>query len=62
MGWDIENLVKKAGLLALEEGRKKVVQGDLLRAMEFIRPWLTPDMTAGYHRLYEEDCPHHYHF
>lgn len=62
VGWDIENLVKKASLIALEGGRKKVRQEDLLAALPAIRPWLTPDMTAGYHRLYNEDCPHHYHF
>jgi transitional endoplasmic reticulum ATPase len=62
VGWDIENLVKKAGLIALEEDRKEIRQADLIVALGSIRPWLTPDMTAGYHRLYEEDCPHHYHF
>lgn len=62
VGWDIENLVKKAGLVALEDDRKKIRQDDLIAALPAIRPWLTPDMTAGYHRLYEEDCPHHYHF
>lgn len=62
VGWDIENLVKKAGLVALENDRKKIRQDDLMAALDSIRPWLTPDMTAGYHRLYEEDCPHHYHF
>jgi transitional endoplasmic reticulum ATPase len=62
VGWDIENLVKKAGLITLEEDRKEIRQTDLIAALGSIRPWLTPDMTAGYHRLYEEDCPHHYHF
>jgi len=62
VGWDIENLVKKAGLIALEDARREIRQDDLLGALGAIRPWLTPDMTAGYHRLYEEDCPHHYHF
>jgi transitional endoplasmic reticulum ATPase len=62
VGWDIENLVKKAGLLALEGNRKEIRQQDLLAAIASIRPWLTPEMTAGYHRLYKEDCPHHYHF
>lgn len=62
VGWDIENLVKKAALVAVEDGRREVTQGDLMAALPTIRPWLNPDMTAGYHRLYEEDCPHHYHF
>ena len=62
VGWDIENLVKKAGLIALEDDRKEVRQEDLLAALDSIRPWLTPDMTEGYYRLYKEDCPHHYHF
>ena len=62
VGWDIENLVKKAGLIALEDNRRELGQDDLVQALGSIRAWLTPDMTAGYHRLYEEDCPHHYHF
>jgi transitional endoplasmic reticulum ATPase len=62
VGWDIENLVKKAGLIALEDDRREIGQEDLVQALGSIRAWLTPDMTAGYHRLYEEDCPHHYHF
>jgi ATP-dependent 26S proteasome regulatory subunit len=62
VGWDIENLVKKAALIAVEDGRREVTQDDLEAAFPTIRPWLNPDMTAGYHRLYEEDCPHHYHF
>lgn len=62
VGWDIENLVKRAALSAVEEGRKEVTQQDLLAALPAIRPWLTPDMVEGYHRLYRDDCPHHYHF
>lgn len=62
VGWDIENLVKRAALIAVERGCREVRQDDLLEALSSIRPWLTPDMVAGYHRLYREDCPHHYHF
>ncbi len=62
VGWDIENLVKRAALRTVEEGRKEVTQEDLLAALPAIRPWLTPDMVEGYHRLHRDDCPHHYHF
>ena len=62
VGWDLESLVKKAALSAVEEGRERVSRSDLLKALPAIRPWLTPDMTEGYLRLYSEDCPHHYHF
>lgn len=62
VGWDIENLVKRAALSAVEEGRREVTQEDLLAALPAIRPWLMPDMVEGYHRLYLDDCPHHYHF
>lgn len=62
VGWDIENLVKKGGILAVEDGREKVTMKDLVAALPSIRPWLQPTMTEGYHKLFHEDCPHHYHF
>ncbi len=62
VGWDLESLVKKAALAAIEAGRQKVTQADLTAALGAIRPWLSPDMAEGYHRIYQADCPHHYHF
>ena len=62
VGWDIENLVKKAALLAVEDDRRKLTTADLEAALPTIRAWLHPDMTTGYHRLFKDDCPHHYHF
>jgi len=61
-GWDIENLCRKAAILAVEEGREKVAPRHFLAALSAITPWLTPDMVEGYQRIYREDCPHHYSF
>jgi transitional endoplasmic reticulum ATPase len=61
-GWDIENLCRKAAILAVEAGRERVVREDLLSACGAITPWLTPDMEEGYLRIHREDCPHHYSF
>jgi transitional endoplasmic reticulum ATPase len=61
-GWDIENLCRKAAILAVEEGSGRVAQKNFLSAISAITPWLTPDMIDGYHRIYREDCPHHYSF
>ncbi len=62
VGWDLENLYKKAALNSVSEGRERISQEDLLGAVERIRPWLTAEMIRGYHQIYEEDCPHHYTF
>jgi len=62
VGWDLENVVKKAALRAVEAGRAAVTQEDLLAAVPLVRAWLTPEMTAGYRRIHEADCPHHYNF
>jgi transitional endoplasmic reticulum ATPase len=62
VGWDLENLVKRAALIALRDGRAALTQLDLEQAIGAVRPWLTPDMIEGYRRLYQADCPHHYHF
>lgn len=61
-GWDIENLCRKAAVLAVEEGSAKVAMRHFLSALGEITPWLTPDMVEGYHRIHGEDCPHHYSF
>ena len=62
VGWDLENVVKKAALRAIEAGRAGIVQEDLVAAVPLVKPWLTPEMTAGYERIFTADCPHHYNF
>ncbi len=62
VGWDIENLCKRAALEAVKAGRDEVVPEDFERALERITPWLTPDMIEGYWEIYRRDCPHHYAF
>ncbi|HEY5999432.1 MAG TPA: AAA family ATPase [bacterium] len=62
VGWDLENVVKKAALRSIEAGREGIIQEDLLAAVPLVKPWLTPDMTAGYERIFRADCPHHYNF
>jgi transitional endoplasmic reticulum ATPase len=62
VGWDLENVVKKAALRAIEAGRAAVSQEDLVAAVPLVRAWLTPDMTEGYFRIHAADCPHHYNF
>jgi len=61
-GWDIENLCRKAAILAVEEGARQVALRHFLSALGDITPWLTPDMVEGYRRIFREDCPHHYSF
>jgi transitional endoplasmic reticulum ATPase len=61
-GWDVENVCRRGAILAVEEGAPTVSQSHLERAYREITPWLTPDMEAGYRRIFEEDCPHHYSF
>lgn len=61
-GWDIENVCRKAAILAVGEGSDRVAHGHFLSAADAVTPWLTPDMTEGYHRIFNEDCPHHYAF
>jgi transitional endoplasmic reticulum ATPase len=62
VGWDVENLCRKAALAAVEAGRTSVVDGDLEKALAQTRIWLTPVMDEGYRVAYEADCPHHYAF
>jgi len=61
-GWDLENLCRKAALLAAAAGRERLEQEDFDGAAAAITPWLTPDMEEGYLRIFREDCPHHYAF
>jgi transitional endoplasmic reticulum ATPase len=62
VGWDLENVVKKAALRSIEAGRPGIIQEDLVAAVPLVKAWLTPDMTAGYQRIFAADCPHHYNF
>jgi ATP-dependent 26S proteasome regulatory subunit len=62
VGWDLENVVKKAALRAIEAGRTVVSQEDLVAAVPLVKAWLTPEMTEGYRRIFAADCPHHYNF
>ncbi len=61
-GWDIENLCRKAAILAVEEGRDRVGLRHFREARRSITPWLTPEMVEGYRRIHRDDCPHHYAF
>ena len=62
VGWDLENVVRKAALRAIEAGRDGIAQEDLVAAVPLVKPWLTPEMTDGYRRIHAADCPHHYNF
>jgi ATP-dependent 26S proteasome regulatory subunit len=62
VGWDLENVVKKAALRAIEAGHREIVQEDLVAAVPLVKAWLTPEMTEGYRRIFRADCPHHYNF
>jgi transitional endoplasmic reticulum ATPase len=62
VGWDIENLCKRAILNAVDRGSEVVGMEDLLEAAGQVEPWLTPDMTRKYEEIYRDDCPHHYAF
>lgn len=62
VGWDIENLCKKATIQAIKENREIVTMTDFKTALPLITPWLTPGMSEKYHWLYTTDCPHHYAF
>lgn len=61
-GWDIENLCRKAAIVAVEAGSDRVDERHFDAALAAITPWLTPDMVEGYLRIHREDCPHHYAF
>ena len=61
-GWDIENLCRKAAILAVEDGSERIGLRHFRGAIRSITPWLTPDMTEGYLRIFRDDCPHHYAF
>lgn len=62
VGWDAENLCKRAVLNAVERDSDTVSMVDFVAAVDQVEPWLTPDMTEKYWEIYREDCPHHYAF
>lgn len=62
VGWDLENLCKRAALNAVKEGKAKIGMKHFLQAAKEIEPWLTPGMTEKYYALRELDCSHYYTF
>jgi transitional endoplasmic reticulum ATPase len=62
VGWDVENICKRAVLNAVERDSETVEQQDFLTAVDQVTGWLTPDMTDKYWEIFREDCPHHYAF
>ncbi len=62
VGWDLENLCKRAALNAVKAGSAKIEMPHFLQAVGEIEPWLTPDMTEKYKELRELDCSHYYTF
>ena len=62
VGWDIENLCKRAILNAVDRGSDSVEMTDFIFSVDQIEPWLSPDMTEKYLEIYRDDCPHHYSF
>ncbi|MDD5773540.1 MAG: AAA family ATPase [bacterium] len=61
-GWDMENLCKDAVVQAIQNKSGEIKQEYFDSALERIKPWLTKEMTKKYYELYEQDCPHYYHF
>jgi transitional endoplasmic reticulum ATPase len=62
VGWDIESLCKRATVNAIKEDAEIVTMGHFTKALKEVRQFLTPDMTAKYYQIREQDCPHHYEF
>ncbi|MEW6088107.1 MAG: AAA family ATPase [bacterium] len=61
-GWDIENLCKDVVLQAVQNKSGEIKEEYFNNALLKIKPWLTKEMTKKYFELYEQDCPHYYHF
>lgn len=61
IGWDIEALVRKAliGTIGKKDMLTRKTFEEVLRKVE---PWLTPEMSRDYDRIYSEDCLHKYNF
>ena len=62
VGWDLENLCKRAALNAVKAGSGKIEMEHFLTAVGEIQPWLTPGMQKKYYELRELDCSHYYTF
>jgi len=62
VGWDIENLCKRAVLNAVERDSDRVEMEDFIKAAGQVEPWITKDMKDKYWEIYRDDCPHHYAF
>lgn len=62
VGWDIENLCKRAVLNAVGRDSDKVEMEDFAAAAGQVEPWISPDMHDKYWEIYRDDCPHHYAF
>lgn len=62
VGWDLENLCKRAALNAVKDGQKKILMKHFLQATGEIEPWLTLGMIKKYYKLRELDCSHYYTF
>ena len=61
-GWDMENLCKDAVIQAVQNKSEEIKPEYFTNALARIKPWLTKEMTKKYFELYEQDCPHYYHF
>ncbi|NIQ97619.1 MAG: ATP-binding protein [Desulfuromonadales bacterium] len=62
VGWDIESLCKRATVNAIKQDCDEVTMAHFEQALNEVRRFLTPDMTAKYYEIRETDCPHHYEF
>ncbi|MEE8319839.1 MAG: hypothetical protein V3R44_04025, partial [bacterium] len=62
VGWDIENLCKRAVLNAVNRDSEQVQMIDFTESVPQVEPWLSPDMTEKYWEIFRNDCPHHYSF
>ncbi len=62
VGWDLENLCKRAALNAVKAGSKKIEMEHFIQAVGEIEPWLTAGMEKKYYELRELDCSHYYTF
>lgn len=62
VGWDIENLCKRAVLNAVNRDSDQVQMQDFTESVDRVEPWLSPDMIEKYWEIFRNDCPHHYSF
>lgn len=62
VGWDLENLTKRAALNAVKAGSPRIKMEHFEKAVGEIEPWLTAGMLKKYYELRELDCSHYYTF